>query len=65
VSDAAALHFVGTDLAEVVSSRLEARARYVWADGDGAARERDLEVRYLGEAIADPAVVVTDEALVA
>ena len=49
VSDAAALHFVGTDLAEVVSSRPEARAQYVSADGAGGVNERDLPVRYLGE----------------
>jgi peptidase E len=50
VGDAAALHFVGTDLAEVVSSRVDARARYVVADGQGGASERELPVRYLGEA---------------
>jgi peptidase E len=48
VSDAAALHFVGTELAEVVSSRPEARAFYVHGDGAGGACERELEVRYLG-----------------
>jgi dipeptidase E len=51
VGDAAALHFVGTDLAEVVSSRPEARARYVFADGAGGAIEEELPVRYLGEAL--------------
>jgi dipeptidase E len=50
VGDAAALHFVGTDLAETVSSRPGARARYVSADGEGGASERDLPVRYLGKA---------------
>jgi dipeptidase E len=50
VGDAAALHFVGTKLAEVVSSRCGARARYVCADGEGGATETDLPVRYLGEA---------------
>jgi hypothetical protein len=50
VGDAAALHFVGTDLAEAVSSRPGARARYVSADGEGGASERDLPVRYLGGA---------------
>ena len=49
VGDAAALHFVGTDLAEVVSSRSDARATYVAADGGGGASERDLPVRYLGD----------------
>lgn len=48
VGDAAALHFVGTDLVEVVSSRPGAIARYVAADGRGGAGERDLPVRYLG-----------------
>lgn len=48
VGDAAALHFVGTDLAEVVSSRPEAQACYAYADGGGPARERPLPVRYLG-----------------
>jgi hypothetical protein len=48
VGDAAALHFVDTELAEVVSSRPEARARFVSCDGAGAAKEEDLPVRYLG-----------------
>jgi dipeptidase E len=52
VGDAAALHFVGTDLAEVVSSRPEARAHYVCSDGLGGAVERELPVRYLGAAAA-------------
>ncbi len=46
--DSAALHFVGTELHEVVSSRPEARAMYVYADGHGGAAERELAVRYLG-----------------
>jgi dipeptidase E len=46
--DAAALHFVGTELSEVVSSRPGARALYVCADGEGEAVERALAVRYLG-----------------
>ncbi|HWE08664.1 MAG TPA: hypothetical protein VG325_04890, partial [Solirubrobacteraceae bacterium] len=50
VGDAAALHFVGTELAEVVSSRPEARARYVDGDGAGGVTERELPVRYLGTA---------------
>jgi dipeptidase E len=49
VGDAAALHFVGTELAEVVSSRPQAQARYVFRDGTGTATERELPVRYLGE----------------
>ncbi|MGA2926668.1 MAG: peptidase E [Solirubrobacteraceae bacterium] len=48
VGDAAALHFVGTELAEVISSRPGARAMHVSADGDGGVIERALEVRYLG-----------------
>ncbi len=50
VGDAAALHFIGTDLAEVVSSRPEACARYVYPDGQGGASERELAVRFLGDA---------------
>lgn len=46
--DAAALHFVGTDLERVVSSRPAARAFHVSADSRGAVRERKLPVRYLG-----------------
>lgn len=46
--DGAALHFVGTELAEVVSSRPRARAVYVSSAEQGA-DERDLPVRYLGE----------------
>jgi hypothetical protein len=48
VGDAAALHFVDTDLVEVVSSRPGARASFVCADGAGGAREEELSVRYLG-----------------
>src|ERR1019366_1828408 len=55
VGDGAALHFVGTDLAEVVSSKPCARAMYVCADGDGGAVERELPVRFLGEAAAEDA----------
>ena len=71
VGDAAALHFVGTELSEVVSSRPEARARYVCPDGLGGAIEHELAVRYLGvpasiEGIATPpALVVGGEALAA
>jgi peptidase E len=46
--DAAALRFVGTELAEVVSSRPGAQAFYVSSDGEGGALERELGVRYLG-----------------
>jgi dipeptidase E len=47
--DGAALHFVGTELAEVASSRPGARAVHVTVDGTGRAGERALPVRYLGE----------------
>jgi dipeptidase E len=46
--DSAALHFVGTELAEVVSSKPSSRAMYVCSDGTGGAIERELSVRYLG-----------------
>jgi peptidase E len=46
--DSAALHFVGTELAEVVSSRACARASYVSVADTGDAVERELAVRYLG-----------------
>jgi peptidase E len=55
--DGAALHFVGTELAEVVSSRPGARAVLVSVDGEGGVRERELLVRYLGAA---PALVEPD-----
>ena len=71
VSDAAALHFVGTELAEVISSRPEARASYVCPDGRGGAVEHELAIRYLGapaavEEVAVPAaMMVAGEALAA
>lgn len=71
VSDAAALHFVGTELAEVISSRPEARASYVCPDGRGGAVEHELAIRYLGgpaaveEVARPPALVVGGEALAA
>jgi dipeptidase E len=46
--DAAALHFAGTELERVVSSRPAARAFYVSADPKRGVRERKLPVRYLG-----------------
>jgi dipeptidase E len=46
--DGTALHFIGTELLEVVSSRPEARAHYVCSDGNGGTIERELAVRYLG-----------------
>jgi dipeptidase E len=70
VGDGAALHFVGTDLVEVVSSKPCARAAFVCADGTGGAMERELPVRFLGEAVAadavrDDPVLVGGEALAA
>ena len=47
VDDGAALHFVGTELAEVVSSRPSAAAFRVRPSGDGVEEER-LPVRHLG-----------------
>ncbi len=57
VGDAAALHFIDTELAEVVCSRPEARASYVFGDGMGGASERELPVRYLGDG--EPAAELT------
>ncbi len=62
--DAAALHFVGTELAEVISSRPRARAVYVSADLGGVAdepgaQERELPVRYLGAVATDPGMAAT------
>jgi dipeptidase E len=51
--DGAALHFVGTELAEVVSSRPGSRAVHVTADSGRRASERPLAVRYLGESALD------------
>jgi dipeptidase E len=64
VGDAAALHFVGTELAEAVSSRPGARARYVSGDAAGGAGEQELPVRYLG-ARGSPALVAEAAALAA
>jgi hypothetical protein len=50
VGDAAALHFVGTELAEVVASRPGASAVFVSAV-DGDVTERELSSRYLGTAV--------------
>jgi dipeptidase E len=69
--DGTALRFVGTELAEVVSSRPDARALYVSSDEDGGTIERELAVRYLGPpaspaAPASPARALrTDEAIAA
>jgi dipeptidase E len=46
--DSAALHFVGTELAEVVSSSRKARASFVATDENGVVLEHELPVRYLG-----------------
>ncbi|WP_249009098.1 peptidase E [Conexibacter sp. DBS9H8] len=46
--DSAALHFIGTELHEVVSSRPQARAVRVGVARDGRAEEQELVVRYLG-----------------
>ena len=43
-----ALHFVGTELAEAVSSRPQASAVFASCASDGAVVERELAVRYLG-----------------
>jgi dipeptidase E len=54
VGDGAALHFIGTELAGVVSSRREARAFHVAADQARGASERELPVSFLG-AVGEPA----------
>jgi len=70
VGDGAALHFVGEELAEVVSSRPGAQATFV-SVRDGGPCERELPVRYLGESdppqqdLAPPARLLGDEALAA
>ena len=61
-SDGAALHFVGKELAEVVSSRPRAAAVHVSRDAEGAIIERDLAVRYLG---ATPVALREGEAIAA
>ena len=65
VGDGAALHFVDTEMVEVVSSRPEARARYVCSDGAAGTIEEELAVRYLGEPLPVPSFVVGEEALAA
>lgn len=52
--DGAALHFVGTGLAEAISSRPGARAVHASRAADGVV-ERELDVRYLG--VPAPAVM--------
>jgi peptidase E len=48
-ADGAALHFVGTEFAEAVSSRGGARAVRVSSNGAGGTEELELPVRYLRE----------------
>jgi dipeptidase E len=56
VEDGVALHFRGTLLERVVSSRLDGRAFRVELDGDGRrVRERRLQAAYLGVAATRPA----------
>jgi hypothetical protein len=57
VSDGAALHFVGVELSEVVSSRPHSRAVYVSADAGSGVTERELPVRYLGAAAELPGAI--------
>jgi peptidase E len=57
VGDGAALHFAGTELAEVVSSRPVAQARYASLAPGGEVVEDELPARYLGEPAALPAVL--------
>ena len=57
VGDGAALHFVGTELAEVVSSRPAAQARFASVGAAGEVVEDELAVRYLGEPVALPATL--------
>lgn len=58
--DGAAFHFVGSELAEVVASRPEARAFFVSADGRGRVSERDLPVRQLPGPRPEPVGAVVD-----
>ena len=54
--DGAALHFVGTDLAEVVASRAKARAYHVSPEG-AEVTETELATRFLGTPLAvEPAL---------
>ena len=54
--DGAALHFVGTELAEVVASRPQARAYQVTVEGSEV-RETELATRFLGAPLAvEPAL---------
>jgi dipeptidase E len=59
--DGSALHFLGTELSDVVSSRPGACASFVSVDDTGVTQERELEVRYLGE----PTTVAVSEPIAA
>jgi peptidase E len=48
VGDSAAIHFVDTEVAEVVSSKPRASASFIARAPDGVVVERELPVRYLG-----------------
>lgn len=50
-SDGAALHFVGTELEDVIASRPDARAYFVRRDDNGEVVERELPTRYLAPQI--------------
>jgi dipeptidase E len=65
VGDGAALRFVDTELVEAVASRPDARARYVTPDGGGGAVEQELPIRYLGESVPAPNLVIGDRVLAA
>ena len=55
VTNGAALHFVGTELAEVIASQSDAHAYFVGCDESGGVVERELPVRYLGPQITQAA----------
>jgi len=57
VGDGAALQFVGTELAGVVSSRPAAQARYASVSAAGDVVEEVLPVRYLGKSTTLPAAL--------
>jgi dipeptidase E len=65
VGDGAALHFVGTELHEVVGSRPEAQACHVSLGRRGKVAERSLAVRYLGDPALPAPVLVEGEQLAA
>jgi dipeptidase E len=61
--DGAALHFVGTELHEVISSRPVSQAWFVSRRGRAGVQEEPLPVRYLGEPVGP--VLVESEPLAA